>query len=91
MELPSMSLKEEKERKIRIAAGGFQAMQMLSSLFKFWKHPRLSFLYISHRVLRWLVSPFCLILVLISNIIIGFNESSLFYSFLPASFKLFFT
>ncbi|HEX5154981.1 MAG TPA: glycosyltransferase family 2 protein [Parafilimonas sp.] len=80
-ELPSMSLKDEKKRKIRIAAGGFQAIQMLSSLFKFWKHPRLSFLYISHRVLRWLVSPFCLILVLVSNIIIVLKGNSSFYTF----------
>ena len=89
LELPSLSLKEEKKRKIRIAAGGFQAIQMLSSLFKFWKHPRLSFLYISHRVLRWLVSPFCLILVLISNIIIVLNGNNFFYSFC-LSFQFFF-
>jgi len=81
MELPSMSLKDEKKRKIRIAAGGFQAIQMLSPLFQLWKHPRLSFLYISHRVLRWLVSPFCLILVLIANIVIVLKEYSFFYSF----------
>ena len=78
-ELPSMSLKDEKKRKIRIAAGGFQAIQMLSSLFKFWKHPRLSFLYISHRVMRWVVSPFCLIMVLISNSVIVLKENTLFY------------
>ena len=82
MEHPSISLQDEKKRKIRIAAGGFQAIALLSSLFKFWKHPRLSFLYISHRVLRWLVSPFCLILLLISNILIVIKENNLFYSFL---------
>jgi len=78
-ELPSMSLQDEKKRKIRIAAGGFQAIAMLSSLFKFWKHPRLSFLYFSHRVMRWLVSPFCLIAILISNLIIVLKENSFYF------------
>ena len=67
MELPSFSMKDEQKRKIRIAAGGFQAIGMLSSLFAFWKHPRLTFLYVSHRVLRWTLSPLCLILALLAN------------------------
>ena len=67
MELPSLSLGDERKRKVRIAAGGFQAIGMLKGLFAFWRHPRLSFLYISHRVLRWAVSPFCLIGAFISN------------------------
>jgi poly-beta-1,6-N-acetyl-D-glucosamine synthase len=67
MELPSFSLEEERKRKVRIAAGGFQAMRMLSPLFAFWRHPALSFLYISHRVLRWTLSPLCLILAFAAN------------------------
>src|SRR5579872_5201508 len=67
MELPSFSLEDERTRKVRIAAGGFQAMRMLGPLFAFWRHPTLSFLYISHRVLRWTLSPLCLILALIAN------------------------
>lgn len=67
MELPSFSMKDEQKRKIRIAAGGFQAIGMLGSLFAFWKYPRLSFLYVSHRVLRWTLSPLCLILALLAN------------------------
>ena len=60
MELSSASVREEKKRKVRIAAGGFQAMYMLYPLLFFWKHFRLSYLYISHRVLRWTLSPLCL-------------------------------
>ncbi|HVS97529.1 MAG TPA: glycosyltransferase family 2 protein [Puia sp.] len=67
MELPSLSLGDERKRKVRIAAGGFQAIGMLKGLFAFWKYPRLSFLYISHRVLRWAVSPFCLVGAFIAN------------------------
>jgi len=79
MEFASASLEDEKKRKIRIAAGGFQSIAMLSSLFKFWKHPRLTLLYVSHRVLRWTLSPLALILILISNIILAVNTSNLFY------------
>jgi cellulose synthase/poly-beta-1,6-N-acetylglucosamine synthase-like glycosyltransferase len=67
IELPSFSMKDEQKRKIRIAAGGFQAMRILYPLFAFWKYPRLSFLYVSHRVLRWTLSPLCLIIALLSN------------------------
>ena len=67
MELPSFSLGDEQKRKVRIAAGGFQAIGLLLPLLAFWKYPRLSFLYISHRVLRWALSPFCLVLAFVSN------------------------
>ncbi len=72
VELPSFSLQDEQKRKVRIAAGGFQAMILLASLLFFWKHLRLSFLYISHRVLRWTLSPICFILALISNTVLVF-------------------
>lgn len=71
MELPSFSIKDEKKRKVRISAGGFQSIVMLRGLFLFWRHPRLSFLYISHRVLRWTLSPLCMILALVSNGVIA--------------------
>jgi biofilm PGA synthesis N-glycosyltransferase PgaC len=74
-ELPSFSIADEEKRKIRIAAGGFQAMKMLASLLKFWRQPALSFLYISHRVLRWTLSPLCLLLALIANIAIVVNTA----------------
>jgi biofilm PGA synthesis N-glycosyltransferase PgaC len=67
MEEPSFSFKDEQKRKVRIAAGGFQSIVLLSSLLAFWRRPRLSFLYISHRVLRWALSPFCLVLALVSS------------------------
>ncbi len=81
MELASASINDEKKRKIRIAAGGFQSIKMLASLFKFWKHPRLTFLYVSHRVLRWTLSPLSLILILISNIVLAAETKSIFYIF----------
>lgn len=78
-ELPSFSLKDEGKRKVRIAAGGFQAMTMLWPLLLFWKHPRLSFLYISHRVLRWTLTPLSLILVFVSSGVLSFELDRPFY------------
>jgi poly-beta-1,6-N-acetyl-D-glucosamine synthase len=80
MELPSFSMVDEQKRKIRIAAGGFQAMVMLSSLLKFWKHPKLSFLYLSHRLLRWTLSPICLVLAFISNAVLYFGTENRFFT-----------
>jgi len=48
---PSKDIHEEKKRKIRIGAGGFQGMAIMKHLLRFWKTPMLSYLYISHRVL----------------------------------------
>ncbi|MBP9104022.1 MAG: glycosyltransferase family 2 protein [Chitinophagaceae bacterium] len=73
IELPSFSLTDERKRKIRIAAGGFQAIGILRALLAFWKQPKLSFLYISHRVLRWTISPICLFLAFISNLILSLS------------------
>ncbi len=81
-ELSSLSIKEEKKRKVRIAAGGFQAMRMLLPLLNFRKHPRLTFLYVSHRVLRWTLSPLCLILLFISNAVLAFAQVNLAYTIL---------
>jgi len=68
VETSSLSVKEELKRKIRISAGGFQAMVRLKSLLNIFKYKLLTFQYVSHRVLRWTVSPLALVLVLILNI-----------------------
>lgn len=76
---PSFSISEEQKRKVRIAAGGFQAIVMLGSLFQFWKHPKLFFLYFSHRVLRWTLSPLSLPVVLMANFILVICGSHIIY------------
>ncbi len=55
METPSITIKEEQKRKIRISAGGFQSIYLLKDLLNIFKYGKLSFQYISHRVLRWAV------------------------------------
>jgi poly-beta-1,6-N-acetyl-D-glucosamine synthase len=67
-ETASASVKEEWKRKVRICAGGFQAMRLLKSLLNPFKHGILSFQYFSHRVLRWTLAPFFLPIVFVSNL-----------------------
>jgi poly-beta-1,6-N-acetyl-D-glucosamine synthase len=90
LELPSFSMRDEHKRKIRIAAGGFQSIAMLKPLLYFWKQPRLSFLYISHRVLRWTLSPLCLALAFISNFILVFLLPNNLYKILFATQLIFY-
>ncbi|MEP6613635.1 MAG: glycosyltransferase family 2 protein [Mucilaginibacter sp.] len=67
IENASENVSEELKRKIRIAAGGIQSILRLPQLFNPFKFPVLSFQYISHRVLRWTVTPFLLILIFVLN------------------------
>jgi cellulose synthase/poly-beta-1,6-N-acetylglucosamine synthase-like glycosyltransferase len=67
IENASENVSEELKRKIRIAAGGIQSIFRLKQLFNPFKFPLLSFQYISHRVLRWTVTPFLLILIFLLN------------------------
>ena len=60
----SPSLPEEWERKIRICAGGWQAMTRLTGLLNPLRQPLVTLLYVSHRVLRWSLAPLALALLL---------------------------
>lgn len=66
-EYPPSDVRDEIQRKIRISAGGFQALVYLRSLFNFFKYPALSFLFISHRVLRWTLAPASLPVVFLAT------------------------
>jgi biofilm PGA synthesis N-glycosyltransferase PgaC len=90
MELPSFSIADEQKRKVRIAAGGFQAIGLLTPLLAFWRYPRLTYLYVSHRVLRWALSPLCLILAYLSNVILFAATGSLPYGILLAAQTIFY-
>jgi len=70
METASASLKEEYKRKVRISAGGFQSMGRLLALLNPFRYPKITWQYISHRVLRWTLAPLGLLLALVSNIIL---------------------
>ncbi|WP_288424915.1 glycosyltransferase family 2 protein [uncultured Spirosoma sp.] len=70
LERPSHSVSEETKRKVRIATGGFQAIRRLAPLLSVGRYGWLSFQYISHRVLRWAVTPFCLPILLLLNLLL---------------------
>lgn len=74
IETASANVKEELKRKVRISAGGIQSILRLLPLFNIFKYGWLSFQFVSHRVLRWTITPFCLAFILILNSIITFNE-----------------
>jgi cellulose synthase/poly-beta-1,6-N-acetylglucosamine synthase-like glycosyltransferase len=77
IETASANVKEELKRKIRISAGGIQAIVRLKSLLNIFKYGTLSFQYISHRVLRWTLSPLCLVLLIPVLFVLVFQEGLL--------------
>ena len=74
IETASANVKEELKRKIRISAGGIQSVIRLRSLLNIFKYGTLSFQYISHRVLRWTLTPLCLVLLIPVSFILAYNE-----------------
>lgn len=78
-ELSSENIREELKRKVRIAAGGIQSILRLKKLMNPFHDPLLSFQYISHRVLRWTVTPFLMILALVLNVIIVARSGGVVY------------
>jgi cellulose synthase/poly-beta-1,6-N-acetylglucosamine synthase-like glycosyltransferase len=66
-ESASLNMREEEKRKVRIAAGGLQSIWRLRPLLNPFRHGWLSFQYLSHRVLRWSITPIALFLLLPLN------------------------
>ncbi len=67
METSSASVKEEQKRKVRIAAGGIQSIVKLYGLLNVFKYGVVTFQYVSHRVLRWTLTPLLLPVVFVLN------------------------
>ena len=84
MEPPSFSLKEEMKRKVRICAGGWQAMARLTGLLNPWRQPVVTFLYVSHRVLRWSLTPLLLALLLPLNAVLALADGGWYTLILAA-------
>jgi cellulose synthase/poly-beta-1,6-N-acetylglucosamine synthase-like glycosyltransferase len=78
-ELPSVTLKDEFSRKVRIASGGFQAVSYLKKKMTLSKYPAVAFLYYSHRVFRWMPAPVCFFILLPLNVWITLIERNAFY------------
>ena len=73
IETASVNVKEELKRKVRISAGGIQSVIRLRSLLNIFKYKTLSFQYISHRVLRWTLTPLLLLCIIPVNLALAIN------------------
>jgi cellulose synthase/poly-beta-1,6-N-acetylglucosamine synthase-like glycosyltransferase len=80
LELPSSNLIEESKRKIRIAAGGIQSILLLIDLLNVIKYKKLSYLYFSHRVLRWTIIPIALIFIFCITFILFLQKNTIWIS-----------
>lgn len=75
----SLNFDEERKRKIRIAAGGFQTLFRRTELLNITKNFQLSFKYISHKVLRWTIVPIAILTLPVLNIYIVTIYPNQFY------------
>jgi cellulose synthase/poly-beta-1,6-N-acetylglucosamine synthase-like glycosyltransferase len=78
-ETASENIREELKRKVRICAGGIQSILRLKKAANPFINPVFTFQYISHRVLRWTITPFLLIAIFILNFLIVFVSGSPIY------------
>lgn len=78
VETASANVAEEYKRKVRISAGGFQAIYRLFRLFNPFVHGWLSFVFVGHRVLRWTLCPLSLMLLLIITPILAWTAGGFF-------------
>ena len=67
LEYGSADIHEESKRKRRIAAGGLQSVWWLRKMLNPFRQPVVWFQYVSHRVLRWSVTPIAMVILLLAN------------------------
>ena len=80
MEYGSADLHEESKRKRRIAAGGLQSCWRLRSLMNPLRHPVVAFQFVSHRVLRWTITPACLFALVPLNTLLVLSGEGIVYT-----------
>ena len=80
LEYGSANIFEESKRKRRIAAGGLQSIWWLRSMLNPLHQPLVAFQYISHRVLRWSITPVALVILLIVNALLVALHAGTFFT-----------
>jgi cellulose synthase/poly-beta-1,6-N-acetylglucosamine synthase-like glycosyltransferase len=90
LEAPSLSLADEEKRRVRIAAGAYQAVQYLNHDMNVFKYPRLGLQYFSGRLLRWAVCPVLILFVLITNIGLVIDHQGSVFNYLLLAQSLFY-
>ena len=82
LEYGSANIFEESKRKRRIAAGGLQSIWWLRRMLNPFRQPLVAFQYISHRVLRWSLTPIAMIILLAVNITLVATGAGILYTIL---------
>ena len=90
MEYGSANIYEESKRKRRIAAGGLQSIWWLRSMLNPLRQPLVTFQYVSHRVLRWSITPIAMVLLLLVNIALVAIGAGSFYTVMLIGQALFY-
>lgn len=80
IEKGSANMREEEKRKVRIAAGGLQSIWQLRALLNPFRYGIFSFQYLSHRVLRWSITPIALFSLIPINMTLLLTRSTLYTS-----------
>ena len=79
-EYGSANIHEESKRKRRIAAGGLQSIWWLRSMLNPLRQPLVTFQFVSHRVLRWSITPIAMVILLLVNIALVVKGAGMFYT-----------
>lgn len=80
MEYGSADLAEESKRKRRIAAGGLQSSWWLRRMMNPFRRFTVAFQFVSHRVLRWSITPFALVALIPLNVLLVFMNAGTVYT-----------
>ena len=80
MEYGSADLQEEAKRKRRIAAGGLQSCWWLRKMMNPFRQPVVAFQFVSHRVLRWSITPFALMAFIPINVALVMMKAGTIYT-----------
>ena len=79
-EYGSANIHEESKRKRRIAAGGLQSIWWLRTMLNPLRQPLVTFQFVSHRVLRWSITPIAMVILLLVNIALVVKGAGMFYT-----------
>lgn len=91
LEEASADMTEEGKRKVRIAAGGLQSIGRLAPLLNPLRYGILWWQYLSHRILRWSVTPILLFALVPLNIALVAGGRTGFSTVRSCCCKRFFT
>ena len=80
LEKPSANIAEERKRKVRLGASGFQVTREFRDLLNPFKYGILAFQFASHRVIRWVLTPSCIVLLAPVNIALVCCGAGLLYT-----------